>query len=74
MEKTPSRTPDVDIEKCVELIGNRMNMIIIAAQRARDLQRRHTDSGNSEHRNFIIDSLLDIQHGNIGPEYIHRIK
>ena len=74
MEKTPSRTPDVDVEKCVELIGNRMNMIIIAAQRARDLQYKHNESGSGEHKNFIVDALLDIQHGNIGPEYIHRIK
>lgn len=39
-----SRTPDIDIKKCVEVVGDQYNMILIAAERARQIsKRRHND-------------------------------
>lgn len=69
-----SRGPDIDTDKCVDNIGgNRFNLVIIAAARAREIKRQHTDSNKREHVHSILTALTDIQCGKIGPEYIKRI-
>jgi DNA-directed RNA polymerase omega subunit len=67
-----SRTLELDIEKCVNNIGNRNDLILIASARARELQRRHKASGDSKHHSFPVDALLDIQNGVIDREYLFK--
>jgi DNA-directed RNA polymerase subunit K/omega len=69
-----SRTLELDIEKCAKLMGNRMMMVIVASQRAKDLQREAKHRGDQVYRNATVDALLDIQNGVIGPEYVKNLK
>ena len=74
MNPSLSRTPEVDIEKCVELIGDRNLMVVIASYRAKELQRAAKYRGDQVYRSATVDALLDIQNGVIDIEYIRKIK
>ena len=74
MNTSLSRTPEVDIEKCVELIGDRNLMVVIAAHRAKELQRKAKLNEDVVYRNATVDALLDIQNGVIGIDYIEKMK
>ena len=72
--KTLSRTPELDNDKIVEQIGNRFTMVVIAAQRARELARQHRYKDDGVHFNAPITALLEIQNGEVGLEYIRKIR
>jgi len=74
MNPSLSRTPEVDIEKCVELIGDRNLMIVIAAARAKELQRAAKYREDQVYRSATVDALLDIQSGVIDIEYLRKMK
>jgi len=60
-----SRGPQIDIQQCTQLVGgNKFELVLIAAQRARDLRKKNLDSKS----NFILDSLLDLQNKKINPK------
>ncbi len=63
----------VDTDRCVEQIGNRFNLVLAAAQRARELKRGHRKltSGTDGH---IISALKEIEEGLVGPEILRKIK
>ena len=70
-----SRGPSIDTNECVELVGgNRFNLVLIAAARAREIKRQHRESDTREHVYSNITALLEIQEGKIGAEYIKRIR
>jgi DNA-directed RNA polymerase subunit K/omega len=73
-DRTLSRTSQLDNDKIVENIGNRFMMVIIASQRARELARQHRHKEDGVHFNAPISSLLEIQSGAIGLEYIRKIR
>lgn len=57
-----SRTPELNIEKCVEQAGgNRYDMILIAAQRARELAKANARS--DKYVNTAVSALLELQEG-----------
>jgi len=60
-------------EKAEQMIGNKFDMILIAAARTKELKRGDqpklvTDGGP------ISTSLLEIEEGLIGREYLRKIK
>lgn len=67
--KYTSRTPDIDIDACADSVGGKMNLILIAAQRARDLRSKHLKGSRQEHVNFATEALLDIQSGKVDKDY-----
>ena len=67
--QTESRGPSLDIEKCVENIGNRYDLVIVAAARSRALKRANRLSNRREHVFTILTALEDIQSGKIGKNY-----
>ena len=69
-----SRGPEIDTDVCVANIGNRYNLVIVAAHRAKEIKRQHKDSMKREHVHSNITALLEIQTGKIGPEYLKRVK
>ena len=69
MPQLPSRTPDIDIDKCAEKVGGKMELILLAAQRARDVRNKHLKGDRDLHKNFATEALLDIQDGTIGADY-----
>jgi len=63
----------IDTEQCVaEAGGNRFNLVLIAAERLRELKKQNKDSLELMRP---IDALLEIQAGKIDPEeYLEKIK
>ena len=73
--KTLSRGPNIDTEKCVESVGgNRFDLVLIAAERAREIKRQNQESDKREHVYSIISALTDVQDGSVGKEYLKKIK
>jgi DNA-directed RNA polymerase omega subunit len=62
--KSNSRSSEVDIEKCVEVSGgNKFNLVLMAAQRARQIKHQNQGSQKHEHLHSNITALLEIQEG-----------
>jgi DNA-directed RNA polymerase subunit K/omega len=73
--KIPSRHDQVDIEKCIEMAGgNKFQLAIMAATRARAISRAHKDSGDPKHIYPAITALLEFQDGTLDKEYLKRVK
>jgi DNA-directed RNA polymerase subunit K/omega len=73
--KILSRSPTIDTEKCVENAGgNRFMMVLIAAERSREISRQHRRDENRSHVYPNITALLELQDGKYGIEYIKKIK
>ena len=73
--KALSRGPSIDTEACVRKIGgNKYNLVLIAAARARELARQHKHAELGTQVNAPVSALLDIQAGNIGYEYLAKVK
>ena len=69
-----SRGPSVDTDLCVEMAGNRFDLVIMAASRVRELSRQHKHSEGREHLYPIVTALKEIQEGKIGREYLKRVR
>tara|TARA_R110000822_G_C15200394_1_gene482319 strand:+ start:301 stop:534 length:234 start_codon:yes stop_codon:yes gene_type:complete len=70
-----SRGPSIDTEKCVELAGgNRFNLILIAAARAREIARKHKFDERQDCPHSTVSALLDVQSGAVGVEYLLKVK
>jgi DNA-directed RNA polymerase omega subunit len=72
--KTGSRGPTLNNDELVEKVGgNRFELVLIAAQRAREIARAHKHSGKTESVYAPVSALLEIQEGKVGREYIRKI-
>jgi DNA-directed RNA polymerase subunit K/omega len=70
-----SRVAEIDIARCVQQSGgNKFDLAIMAAERAREIRRANSTSLKHEHLHPAITALLEFQNGIIGSEYIARIK
>ena len=69
-----SRGPSIDTEICVEKIGNRFDLVLVASARVRELYRLHKHSESREHDYPVITALAEIQEGKVGREYLKRIR
>ncbi len=70
-----SRTPLLDNDLCVSNVGNsRYDLVLIAAQRSKEIRQRHKESNKVEHIHSNVSALLEIQEGKIGREYLKRVK
>jgi DNA-directed RNA polymerase omega subunit len=72
--KTLSRGTDIDTNLCVSNIGNRYDLVIVAAARARELARRHRVNEFGDQLNAPVTALLEIQNGKVGREYMKRVR
>ena len=68
-----SRGPVIDTERCVrEARGGRYDLVLIAAQRLRELKRKHRDTPTR----YVtcVDALMDVQAGLVGLEdYLAKV-
>lgn len=69
----PTRSSDVDVEKCVRKgNGNKFDLIIAAAQRLRELKSRAREQNGVA---TAVDPLLEVQSGNLNiKEYLLKVK
>ncbi len=69
------RSSNIDTDKCVENAGgNRFNLVLMAAARAREIRRQQSSSTRFEHIHTPVTALLEFEQGELGPEYIYKIK
>lgn len=71
--KTPDFANSVDTEKCVANIGNRFELILIAAVRARELKRGSRKLVNTKNGN-VVSALQEIEAGHIGRDYLRKVR
>ncbi len=69
-----SRGTELNTDLCVENIGNRFDLVIVAAIRARELAKQHRKSESPVHINAPVTALFDIQEGRVGREYLKRVR
>ena len=70
--KTPAFANSVDTDKCVSMIGNRFELVLVAAVRARELKRGHRKMVDSKN-GVIVSALQEIEAGHIGREYLRKV-
>ena len=68
-ELTKSRGTELDNEACVANIGNRFDMVIVAAARAREIRRLNRSSVHRDHVFSEVTALLEIQKGQLGKDF-----
>jgi len=69
-----SRGTQIDTEKCVEMIGNRFQLIIIASARARQIAQTNRNSDLFAHLHTPVSALLEVQEGKLNIEGIRLVK
>ena len=73
--KTPDFVNSVDTDKCVANIGNRFELVLVAAIRARELKHgRGTRKMVMSPNNFIVSALQEIEAGHVGREYLKKVR
>ena len=70
--KAPALTNSVDMEVCVDKIGGRFDLIILAAQRAREIKRGSAKLVPSPN-GAIVSALQEVEAGLVGKEYLLKI-
>jgi DNA-directed RNA polymerase omega subunit len=68
-----SRGTQIDTTVCVDKIGNRFDMILVAAARSREISRLNRNSTRFEHTHAPVTALLEVQEGKIGREYLKKV-
>jgi DNA-directed RNA polymerase omega subunit len=71
---TASRGTQLNNDICVDYIGNRFDLVIVAAIRAKELARQHRHAEQKTQVNAPVTALLEIQEGKIGAEYLKRVR
>ena len=69
-----SRGPSIDTDLCVKHVGNRYDLVLIAAVRAREIRRRNVKSRDRKHVHSNITAILDVQSGTVGRDYLKKIR
>lgn len=70
--KTKVLSTALNMQKCAENVGNRFDLVLIAAHRAREIQRGYrklVDTQNSP----VVTALQEIEAGLIGREYLKKL-
>jgi DNA-directed RNA polymerase subunit K/omega len=70
-----SRGTLIDTQKCVEQSGgNRFNLVIMAAARARELRRQNQGSHAFKDVHTTVTALLDFQDGTLNGDYMKKVR
>lgn len=62
-----------DTDKCVENIGNRFDLVLVASQRTREIKRGARPKVTTT-STPIVAALEEIEAGFIGRDYLKKIK
>lgn len=65
--------PKISSQEAVEKIGNRYNLVLIASQRARELNNGSLPKVKTKNGS-ILTALTEIEEGLIGKDYLKRIR
>ena len=65
--------PRISSEKAVEAVGNRYDLVLIAAQRVRELKNNHRPKLQTKD-GPCLTALKEIEEGLVGRDYLKRLK
>ena len=79
MNKTMTKQEEIEYaetlglsnEACVAAIGNRYDLVLIAARRARELGRGDAKRVDSKH-GITLTALKEIEQGKVGRDYLYK--
>jgi DNA-directed RNA polymerase subunit omega len=71
--KTQFSPQNIDTDKCVEAVGNRFDLVLIAAARVRELRRGHSKQVIGLN-GPAITALREIESGLVGREYLKKVR
>jgi DNA-directed RNA polymerase omega subunit len=63
----------ISSEKAVNAIGNRYDMVLIAAIRNRELNKGYKPKLESQHSNHVT-ALMEIEEGLVGRDYLKKVR
>jgi DNA-directed RNA polymerase subunit omega len=63
----------IDLDKCVDNIGNRFDLVLVASQRVRELSRGNMKQVNT-HNGVSVTALQEIEQGFVTRDYLKRIR
>lgn len=67
-----SRSSEIDLERCVENAGGRYDLVVIAAQRLREMKRRARETNGWV---TPIDALKEVEAGTLNiTDYLAKVK
>jgi DNA-directed RNA polymerase omega subunit len=70
-----SRGPNIDMDACVRnMDGNRFNLILASAARAREITKRNRALGKLEHECTPVSALRDVQVGLVKTDYLRKVR
>jgi DNA-directed RNA polymerase subunit K/omega len=70
-----SRGTSINFDTCVKnMNGNKFNLVLAAAARAREISKRNKANGKIEHECTPVSALLDVQVKLVGPEYLRKVR
>ena len=73
MKRIESRSGQIDTERCVQQTGGRYDLVLVAAQRLRELKRQHRD--DPTRYVTCVDALTEVQNGQVKLEdYLAKVK
>jgi DNA-directed RNA polymerase subunit omega len=65
---------NVNTDKCVENIGSRFDLVLVAAIRVRELKRGYKPLLNNKTTNgYTVTALSEIEAGLVGRDYLKKI-
>ena len=68
-----SRGPIIDTEECVRQAGGRYDLVLVAAQRLRELKRIHRE--DTTRYVTPVDALMEVQAGQVNIiDYMAKVK
>jgi DNA-directed RNA polymerase subunit omega len=73
MVKTKPLTNTLNNDVCVEKIGNRFDLVLVASMRTRELVRGHKKLVNTPN-GPIVSALQEIEAGLITADYLKRVR
>ena len=71
--KVPYSPQNIDTDKCVDNIGNRFDLVLIASARVRELRRGHAKQVQGTNSPTII-ALREIEEGKVGRDYLRKVR
>jgi len=71
--KTKFSPQNIDTDRCVEAVGNRFDLVLIAAARVRELRRGHAKQVIGTN-STTITALQEIEAGLVGREYLKKVR
>lgn len=63
----------ISSEQAVNQVGNRYDLILIAAQRVRELRKGHRPKLTTKH-GPMLTALTEIEEGLVGREHLKRVR